>query len=160
MAGPSAAFHVILVIVLSGVELAATIHNLRDNRLAAETLSAAEFRDVCLGSSDLFRRGAEDGGSILIANVRPLPIKLGWVMHDEESFQQLPVGNLGRIKLNLHHLRVAGAVVADILVSGVGLGASHVSTDGGGDTGANLEPMLHTPETSARKVRSHGGCRG
>ena len=77
MAGPSAAFHVILVIVLSGVELAATVNNLRDNRLAAETLCRAEFCDIRLGSGHLFRRGAEDGGSILIANVGALPIKLG-----------------------------------------------------------------------------------
>ena len=156
MAGAAGAFHIVLVVILGRPELGALDH-LGDDRLAAEALGGGELGDVLLGRLRLLGRAAEDGRAVLVADVRTLAVELRGVVDHEEPFEQLAVRDLRRVEGHLHHLRMAGAVVAHVLVGGRVGGAAHVAALGARYAGADLEPVLGTPEAAAGEIRGHGG---
>src|SRR5947209_6871863 len=58
----------------------------------------------------------ENRGAILRAIIRPLPIASRRIVVLPKHVEQVVIGDLGRIVLDLHNLRVAGPVGADVLV--------------------------------------------
>ena len=67
----------------------------------------------------------ENGGAILRAPIRPLPVELGGIMILPEDFQQLFVSHLGGIEFDFHRFGVPGAVSANFFVGRIfGLAAN------------------------------------
>ena len=76
--------------------------------------------------SSLFFGKRHDARAVLRADVIALPIELGRVMDGEEDLKERFVGDDGRVKLDFHHLGVAGGAAADRLVGGMGVVATCV----------------------------------
>src|ERR1700693_2373960 len=143
-------FQVTLVGFLGPVERGGGC-DLRDDRaLVPPALLAVLFRGdrhpLLLGGPE------EDGGAILLAHVRPLSVQGRRVVVFPEDVQELLVGDLRRVVLDLHGLGVARSSRTDTLVRRV-LRAPPRIADGGFEDALDLpERRLHAPETTRRET--------
>src|SRR5258708_25891820 len=64
----------------------------------------------------LLWRMKENSSAVLLAEIRPLPIDLSWIVQLEKNIEQLFVREVLRIKSNLHNFSMARCVCAYILV--------------------------------------------
>src|SRR5437870_6400393 len=104
-------------------------------------------RDVLLGRCPI-----EDGGAVARAAIRTLPFELRRIMgHRKVQCEQLTIGDLLRIKRDLHGLRVTGRLAADHLVMRGRPFAAGVARDDFPYPLHVLEHPLHSPETSTRQ---------
>ncbi len=158
---------VVLVIVLCGIEAVQGIYAGDDG--PGKSMSLAQLTDVRLGDLLLPVIGIKDGGAILAAHVRPLPIELrGIVHHGKRDLQYLSVGNLSGVEDDLDRLRMTGGPGAHRLVLSRGPLASRVACDHSLDAANMLVDTLHSPKAAACKHRGlrrprcfrviHHGC--
>src|SRR5882724_310066 len=99
----------------------------------------------------------EDRSAVLRAPVRALAIQLGGIVVLPKNVQQLIVGNLAGIVIYFHRFGMAGAVGADLFVSGVFSFPADVAYAGGGDAGKLAEGSFDFPETAGGKCSfGHG----
>ena len=94
------------------------------------------------------------------AFIGSLPVQGGGIMGLPEDFQQPGIGNPGRIKLNLGHLRMAGGFAAHLAIGGGFRGAAGITAGHGNDAGQPLKDRLHAPKTAAAKVGRFEGLGG
>src|ERR1700704_210362 len=90
----------------------------------------------------------EDRRAVLATEVEALAVAGGRIVDPPERLEQLRVADLGRVEPHLDRLGVAGAVLADPFVAGVGdvtAGVAHSSLQYPVDL---AEGRLHTPEAS------------
>src|ERR1700677_2091156 len=147
VAGTGAALReVLLVIFLRAIKFRRG-NDLRDD-WATEIPRLLELRLGRLGFGFLLRRVVEDNRPVLIANIRPLPVHRGRVVILEKNFEQLLVADLGRIVFDVHHLRMAGPVRADLLVGGVLRLATLIPDGRFLHAGGLAKRFLHAPETT------------
>src|SRR5207244_8502171 len=97
----------------------------------------------------LLRRGVEDRGSILGADVATLSIQRGRIVDGEEDPQDVRERDDAWVERNLHGLGVARRVRADGLVGGVREPTAGISNLHFLDAAELLEHRLKAPETSA-----------
>ena len=89
--------------------------------------------------------------SILCADISPLTIKRCWVVCRKEYFQQLPIRDQRRIKIDLNCFGVPCFPGANLLISRIVVATTTIAR------GNSVDPMqlgkdrLKTPETAARK---------
>ena len=84
---------IVLMIGLGGIETL-QMYDLRDDAMRKD-LGLINLRNVRIGDAFLLVVGIEDGGAILCAFVRPLPIELGGVVsYGKEDAEQFTVSNL------------------------------------------------------------------
>ena len=145
---------VIVVLLLSDQEVDGFLQG-GDNGLVVDVGHVGNHR---LGRGSLFIRKRHDAGTVLRPDVVALAVELGRVVHREEDLKQRFVGNDGRVKLDFHHLGVAGAAAAHRLVGGVGVVAACV----GGECGLNAVNLFvgafNAPEASAADDHPFHGC--
>jgi len=111
----------------------------------AEGLGQREADLHVLGDLLLLGGMGEDDRAILVADVGPLAVHLGGVMHLEEILHERAVGDLGRIEGDLDDLGVTGALGPDLLVGGeIGLAAG-IAADGGFDAGESWRTGIRRP---------------
>ena len=139
------------MIILRRVELRER-HDLRDDGRVPD-VRAVEFGDDGFGGLALFGRVVEDGGAILRANVRALPVERRRVVDCEEDFDEFAVRRLARIEGYLNDLGVAGRSVADLTVRWIRNVAARVTRHDASDAAQVFEDSLKTPEAPARKRR-------
>jgi hypothetical protein len=109
---------------------------------------------------DLFRNGfllfavIEDGGTVLRAHVRTLPVQCRRVMYVEENLQDFPVRNLSRVEGHPDSFGMTGLSSADLLIGGIDGRAPSIAGQYILDTVNLLEDSLDTPETATRESRN------
>jgi len=137
------------VIVFSFVE-GSRGNNLRDDRLSiCSRLSALLLRALSRGL--LFGVVIENRGTILRSRVGPLPVQLRGIVVLPEDIQQLFIGNLGRIIVDLDRFGMPGAIRTNIFVRRI-LHLPARVTDAGGDHARQLaEGSFYSPKTSCSK---------
>src|SRR6476661_9376231 len=108
-----------VLVVRLGREVAAQRLHLGDDGLAAVGLVLAQLPHDGLGLALLLVVAVVDPAAVLRADVVALAVQRGGVVHDEEDLQDLPRADLRRVVGELHHLVVAGAAGAHLLVAGV-----------------------------------------
>ena len=96
--------------------------------------------------------------AVLGADVAALAIERGGVVHREELLEEAAIRDLLVVEDDLHHLGVAGAAGADLLVGGCLGVAAHVADGGFGDARHLPEAAVRAPEAAGREVGSfnHG----
>src|SRR5437899_1637458 len=111
-AGLATLLEVLLVVVLRRVE-GGRGRDLSDNRLPARILPRQERgrRRRLLGGI-----GKEDGGTVLGAQVPTLTVQCCRVVVGPKDVQKLLIADFGRVEVDLHGLRMAGAPRADLPV--------------------------------------------
>ena len=72
----------------------------------------------------------EDRRAVLGADIRPLAVALGGVVHAKEQLDQGAIGHLGRIEGHLDHLGMIGLIIADLFVGRVLGGAAGIAGHG------------------------------
>ena len=72
----------------------------------------------------------KNDGAILCANIGPLPVQGCGIMICPENVEQFAIGDLRRIKFDLHHFGVAGFVRANVFVSWIVLVTTSVTDRG------------------------------
>ena len=72
-----------------------------------------------LCGSFLLGRMEEDGGAVLLAEIRALAVHLSRIVHLPENVEQLLVADFGWIERDLDHLRMAGCVGANVPIRGI-----------------------------------------
>src|SRR5215475_670088 len=154
-AGPAVLFHVALVVLLGPVERRRR-GDLRDDRPPPRLLLgvACGDRGFLLGSVV-----EEDRRTVLAAEVEALAVAGGRIVDPPERLKQLLVADLGRVEPHLHCLGVAGAVPADLLVTGVWHMPAGVANRGLQHPVDLTEGRLDAPEASCGKGRALGPLR-
>src|SRR5678815_5902996 len=104
-----------------------------------------------LGFAFLLRSVKEDRGTVLRSVVGALAIELRGIVVLPEYFQQFLVGKFGGIVLHLDRLGMAGAITANVLVSGVGEVPAGVANPGPRDPRQLAESGFDSPETARGK---------
>src|SRR5271170_3050069 len=102
----------------------------------------------------LLRRVEKDGGAVLLAIVRALPVDLCRIVHLPEGFEQLLVADLRWIKRYLNHFGVASCVCAHFAIRGIFLLTTGVAGNRVDHAGNPTKIGFDTPETTRAK-RSH-----
>ena len=105
--------------------------------------------DVGLSNALLLFVGIEDRGSILCAIVRPLPVKLGRIVHGEEDLEKLTIGDLRGIVDDLDGFGVSGRAGTHDVVVGRGLSASGISGHGAFHSFDVIENGFNAPKAAA-----------
>src|ERR1700674_6002849 len=114
MTGREALLFEVLLVVILGLEESYGRNNLGDHGLAeAPGFFQLLFRS--LGGGFLFWSVKEDCRAILLAPVRPLPVKLRGIVVLPEDFEQLGVGKLGGVVIDLYNRGVAGRLLDNLL---------------------------------------------
>ena len=90
----------------------------------------------------------KDHRAVLGAEVRPLAVLLGGVVHPEEQLDEGGVGHFGGVKSHPHHLGMVGVAATDLAVGGVVAGAAGIAADRVADAGDLAEEVLHPPEAA------------
>src|SRR5690606_32548854 len=116
---------VLAVVLLGGVERVQRRDLGHDRRVP--DLLGLQLRDHFLRDPLLLLGMIEDRGAVLRADVGALAVQRRGVVDREEDAQQVAVGELVRVELDLHDLRVAGRAGADLLVRRVGHVAAGVA---------------------------------
>src|SRR5262245_26482068 len=101
----------------------------------------------------------EDRRAVLAAEIEALAVAGGRIVDLPELLEQLVVADLGRVEPHLDRLGVAGAVPADLSVSGVCHVAAGVADSGLQDPVDLAEGRLDTPEASRSECRALGALR-
>ena len=98
------------------------------------------------------------GAAVLRANIATLAVQRRGVVHGQELLEEAAVRDLLVVEDDLHHLGVAGAAGADLLVGGRLGVATHIANGGLGDAGHLPEAAVRTPEAASGEVGSfnHG----
>ena len=117
---------VVMVFLLSDEEIDGFFDGGHD-RLVVDV---AHVGDHGLGFGTLFIGKRHDAGAVLRPDVVALPVELGRVMDGEEHLEEGFVGNDAWVKLDFHHLGVAGGAAANRLVGRMGVVAASVSGEG------------------------------
>lgn len=94
---------VFLVVALGFIESGCRC-NFGNDRLFVRWCHVITYLFGCLA---LFIRKIEDCGAVIVANVGPLPIELGRVVHTEKVAHKLLIGNVVGVELYQHCLSVA-----------------------------------------------------
>ncbi len=150
-AAPPGARRKVLMVVLGGVKDGGG-YKLRRHGVALLPESGDE----------LFRHGLlcviliKNGGPVLRAHIRALPINLRGIVDFKEQLGEFLVGNLGRIIRHAHGFGVARASRAHVLVGGVGRASAGVAGLGIADARHGLKGILHAPEAAPGEDRFLG----
>ncbi len=91
----------------------------------------------------------ENGGAVLLAEVRTLVIYLGRVVHFPESVEQLLIADFRRIEGDLHNFGVASGVSANVAVTRILCVAAGVAGNGVDDAGYAAKIGFDAPETAS-----------
>ena len=141
---------ILLVVVLGFVEGHGG-NNLSCDGLA-ETVGLFERFFGGAGGGFLLWGGEENGGAILAAVIRALTVDLGGIVVLPEHFEQLFVGQLGRVVGDFYCFSVASAVGADFFVGGVAGLASGIAYAGRDDAGQLAERGFDSQKHPAAKM--------
>src|SRR6185503_16164903 len=109
LAAPEPVLFVILLMIFFSLPEGRSWNDLRCDRPAGLP-ARLELRPGGLGRGLLRRGMIKNYRSILRANIRSLAVSLRGVVILPKHVQQRVIADLGRIKLNLHRLRMSGAV--------------------------------------------------
>ena len=139
---------ILLVIVLGEVERACINDLGRDRPVAVCRERLFVHRLRVLGRFALRRRGHIDAGAILRADVVALAHALRRVVALPERLEQRLVGDLGRIVDHQHHLVVAGAARAELLVGRIRRVPAQITHRGG------VDPIAQLPERALRAPKA------
>src|SRR5208282_6554837 len=90
------------------------------------------------------------------ADVGALAVAGGRVVDGEEHSQEVRVGELGWVEVDLDHFGVAGPARADILIGGVRSTPSSVAGEHGADAAQLGQDGLGAPEAPSPKGRGLG----
>jgi uncharacterized membrane protein (UPF0127 family) len=93
----------------------------------------------------------EDGGAILSAHVRSLPVQRGGIVIVPENFEQVAVADYLGIEGDLDYFGVASAIRADIFVSGVVELSAGVADLRGFDARQAPKRAFYAPKTACAK---------
>ncbi len=110
-----------------------------------------EVGDRLLGRGLLLGVVIEDDRAVLRADVGALPVLGGRIVDREEHIQEVAVGDHRGIEADLHHLGVAGAAAADLLVARMVDVAAGIAGHYALDPLEILEHRLQAPEAPATK---------
>src|SRR6266851_3681190 len=140
--------HVILVVILGGVELSARLDFGYDRSVIDARL--IELRDIGLRDPRLLSVRWEDCRTILRTDVRALTVQLRRIMGDRKvDLQNASVADLARVKCDAHRFRMPGSARSDHFVMRGVLFAARIAGDRAGHAAYVLEHALNPPETSA-----------
>ena len=112
---------------------------------------------TALATACSFGRGGEDGGAVLGADVVALAVEGGGIVDGEEDVQQVGVGDASGVEGDADDLGMTGAPGADLVVGGVGGGATGIAGDDIGDAEDLVEDGFEAPEAAAGE---DGGLKG
>src|ERR1700747_1355953 len=93
----------------------------------------------------------EDLGSVLRADVGSLAIQRSRIVAFPENSQELFVGHLRRVVVDLYPFRMPGAARADIFVSRIFQRTARVAYGRGVHTFDMAEGVFHSPEAARRE---------
>lgn len=110
--------------------------------------SRFEFSEPGLSNRLLFAVMEKNCRAILRANIVSLSILCGRVVDGEENLQQVAVADDLRIKLDLDNFRVSGSSCADLLISRIDGGSTHVARNDTIDANDILKNCFEAPETA------------
>jgi hypothetical protein len=116
----------VALVIAFGREELAVRHDLRDDGVVPDG-GGVPLR--ALGRLALGFGVDEDDAAVLRALVVPLAVLRRGIVDGEEDLEQLGVRDHARIEGDLHDLRVAGRLVADLLVRRAGHEAARVAAD-------------------------------
>jgi len=111
-----------------------------------------KFRDKVLSSPFLTLVQVENGGLILLSDIRPLTVNLSRIMDFEKQSGKLFKARFLRVVDNLNRLQVASGSTTDFFLSRVFLVPTHVATTLVETTPLALLKILDAPEASASEV--------
>src|ERR1035437_1540295 len=146
---------VLLVVFLGRPEVPEGL-DLRHDLSRAEPLGRLLLTDERLGLAFLLVAGRPDPGTVLLAPVGTLPVRLCRVVHREEGLEEPPVGDPLRGENDLDGLGVPGPPAADLFVRNVvdvtlGVAAGRLE-----DPWAAGEVVLNAPEAPPGEVGGLG----
>ena len=87
-----------------------------------------------------------------VPTIRSLPVGRGGIVLGPEDVEQVLVGDLCRVVLDLHHLGVVGPAGADILVARIFQRAALVTGERLMHAGDSVERSLYAPETTGAEA--------
>jgi uncharacterized membrane protein (UPF0127 family) len=90
----------------------------------------------------------EDGGAVLVADVRSLPVQRGRVVIIPEDFEQVVIADDLGSEGDLDHFGVAGTIRADIFIGGVIQFAASIADGSGFDARQTPERGFDAPKTA------------
>ena len=122
-------------------------------RFGLEAALGGQLLDFGASLRFLLRRVEEDGGAVLRAPVRTLPVERGGVVELEECIEQLLVAHFFRVEVEFDHFGVAGLVGAHIFVGGLVERAALIADGRRRHAGNRRKRGLHAPKTSCSKCR-------
>src|SRR5690242_9110421 len=139
-----ALLEVALVVVLGAVERRCR-RDLGDDRAVEAGLHAVAHLGRDAGLLGVVE---EDRRAVLRADVRSLAVELRGIVQREELLDELLVGDLGRIEVDLHDLGVPRAPRAHLLVGRLRQRAAEVADRGPAHSGRVAELDLDAPEAA------------
>ena len=140
-------FKVALVVLLGRPESRRRDDLSRDRPIVVLLLRVAR----CKRFSFLLGAVREDGGAVLIADVRSLAIELCWIVNLPKSIEQLVVCDTLRIVRHFDSLGVPGSMAADLTIGRIIGVAARVPGDDLDDPSKLAKGGLHTPEAAGGK---------
>src|SRR5215469_5089221 len=93
----------------------------------------------------------ENCRTVLCSPVRPLAVQLRGIVILPKHLEQILIGNLGRVVLNLDRFGVSGAIGANIFVGGVWEMAASVANAGRNHAGNLPERSFDSPKAARRE---------
>ena len=148
MAHPASLFHVILVIIFCSVEFLGEL-NLSCNRFTKLFLLLLNKFSCYL---KLIFIHCPYSTAVLCSIIRSLSVHLGWIMHMEESFKELPVSNEIRVKNNSHSLSMHCVTFANLSIVGIICLALLISWFSCKNTWSLLKRMFNSPEATTCEI--------
>src|SRR5271157_5126817 len=152
MAACAAVLLDVLLVILFGAPERRGGRDFGDNR-ATESAAGLEplFQSSRCGLLGLVV--IEDGRAVLTSDVGPLSVQCCRIVKFPEDLQQPLIVDLGRIKLNLNDLGMAGPVRADRLIAWVFQEAAHVTDRRLSHSRRSAKCFLNSPEAACPKRR-------
>lgn len=144
----------VLVFLFRSVELGKPGDD-RDNRLVPMRLIPLNG-----GTEGLFLRRVcvEHRGTILRADVVPLPVQRGRIVGDKKHIEDYVPANDALVKSHRNHLGVACRSVTDVVIIGVAYMATGIAGDHLRDTTGLLIQSVQTPETTSTEHKCLHTC--
>lgn len=146
---PPRPFCELLMILFGAVKWTGLI----DRRNYGSIVTDGHFLSDTLGNSFLLVGYDEYGRTVLVADIRALPVQLRRVMQPEEMPAQVFKTDDTAIELHMHSFSMAGVLITDILICRVIQRTADVPYGGNFDARNLVEVELYSPKTSCCKNR-------
>lgn len=144
---PARSFRKLLMIAFGWIERAGLLNN-RYDRLFQPGLS---FITDALYLFALLVLEIKDCRAVAVADIRPLAVQLGWVVHAEEVLGKRRERDDVGIEFNQHGFGVASRMRADFFVRGILDDAASIAGGDGYNARYLIEVILNTPKATCCK---------